>query len=369
MSIQVDTVVVGGGAMGSATAWQLAKRGADVVLLERFSPGHKNGASHGRSRNFNIAYADATHIAMVLEAGRLWEELEKATGTEILSRVGLVNHGPGVDPTSPDFLRSHGIIAEMMEPEAAHEQWAGIRFDTRVLYTPQAGRVNADAAVTALQAQTVVHGGVVHHDTEVTAIRVRSDGRAEVVTGTETYIANQVVSTLGAWTTKLLTGVVSLPALVVTQEQPAHFAQLDESMVWPSFNHAHDPGDSKYDYWYTGVYGMLTPGEGIKAGWHGVGPVMDPDRRSFEAEPKQLAALQRYAREWLPGADPDAFTAISCTYTTSPDSTFVLDRSGPVIVGAGFSGHGFKFTTAIGRVLADLVDGTSVPHSMFSLTR
>jgi glycine/D-amino acid oxidase-like deaminating enzyme len=82
----------------------------------------------------------------------------------------------------------------------------------------------------------------------------------------------------------------------------------------------------------------------------------------------QLAALQRYAREWLPGVDPDDFVEISCTYTTTPDSNFVVDSVGPLAIGAGFSGHGFKFTPSIGRILADLVDGSGRAPALFSLT-
>ena len=125
--------------------------------------------------------------------------------------------------------------------------------------------------------------------------------------------------------------------------------------MWPGFNHYPGTG-AEYKNWYSPVYGMQTPGEGIKAGWHGVGPVVDPDRRSFQPEPVQLAALQDYARTWLPGVDADAFEAISCTYTTTPDEDFILDRIGPVVIGAGFSGHGFKFTPVIGRILAEAED-------------
>ena len=75
-----------------------------------------------------------------------------------------------------------------------------------------------------------------------------------------------------------------------------------------------------------------------------------------------MAALQRYVREWLPGLDADDLQAISCTYTSTATEDFILDRFGPVVIGAGFSGHGFKFTPAIGRVLADLVDGRPAPE-------
>jgi sarcosine oxidase len=366
-----DVVVIGGGAMGSATAWQLARRGRDVLLLERFEPGHTQGASHGASRNFNQAYADPDYVAMLVEALPLWRELEAATGTALLDTTGIANHGanPAFDGVHA-ALTGAGIPAEFLPPEEAERRWPGIRFDTRVLFTPQSGRLHADRAVAALQSDAAANGAEVRHGARVTSLRVISDDevRVDVETATRSYsvTARRLVVTAGAWTEKLLAGVAAHPALVVTQEQPAHFAVRDASIAWPGFNHAPAVGDADYDYWYSGVYGMFTPGQGVKAGWHGTGPVLDPDARTFAAEPVQLAALQRYAREWLPGVDADDLVAISCTYTTTPDSNFVLDRTGPVVVGAGFSGHGFKFTPVVGRILADAVDGIAAPR-IFSL--
>ncbi|MEB0005054.1 FAD-dependent oxidoreductase, partial [Cryobacterium sp. RTC2.1] len=198
-------------------------------------------------------------------------------------------------------------------------------------------------------------GAEVRNGVRVLRVDVLGDDRVRVTTETGVIEARHVVVTVGAWTSGLLTGVLAVPRLRVTQEQPAHFAQRDAAAQdWPGFNHARDTTDPRYGYWYSPVYGMRTPGEGIKAGWHGVGPVTDPDRRSFLPEPVQLAALQRYVREWLPGADADVLEPVSCTYTTTADEDFVLDRVGPVTVGAGFSGHGFKFTPTVGRILADL---------------
>ncbi|WP_427175197.1 FAD-dependent oxidoreductase [Arthrobacter sp. 92] len=372
MNTILDTAVIGGGAMGSAAAWALARRGRDVTLLEQFGPGHRNGASHGTTRNFNPGYSDPDYVALLAESARLWSEIEADSGERLLARTGVVNHG--TDPrlgAVQSALRGAGMRADFLAPAEAAERWRGIRFDQQVLHMPDGGQLNPDAALPALQRLATGHGAEVRHHVRVAALKITDegvkltveDGRAAMV-----LTARQVIVTAGGWTAKLLDGVAALPRLRVTQEQPAHFAVADESARWPGFNHF--PGSGKaFDYWYSPVYGMQTPGEGIKAGWHGVGPVVDPDRRSFTPEPRQLAALQRYAREWLPGVDADSLKEISCTYTSTSDENFILDRVGPVVIGAGFSGHGFKFTPAIGRILADLATGRGGAPAAFSASR
>jgi len=367
----VDTIVIGGGAMGSAAAWQLARRGREVLLLERFSAGHTQGASHGESRNFNVAYAEKTYVDLLVEALPLWRELEAESATDILEITGIANHGanPAFDAVHA-ALAAAGIAAEFLSTAEAGARWPGIRFDTRVLNTPEAGRLNANRAVSALQSVAADRGATVLHDAAATRLDVLGDDlvrvTATVAGDHRSFTARRAVVTVGAWTSKLLAGVIETPPLVVTQEQPVHFAVRDESLTWPGFNHAPGAGGD-YDYWRSPVYGMFTPGEGIKAGWHGVGPVVDPDERDFLPEPAQLADLQQYARDWLPGVDADSFVPISCTYTTAPDSNFILDRVGPVAVGAGFAGHGFKFTPTVGRILADLVDDRGPAPRLFSL--
>jgi sarcosine oxidase len=374
--VEVDVVVVGGGVMGSATAWHLAGRGLDVLLLERFAAGHVIGASHGASRLFRHTYTEPEYLDLAQEAGRLWRELESVSGAELLTITGGVSHGPGVDPRLTDALAARGVPHAWLTPDDAAERWPGLRFDGRVLHEPDtAGRLHADRAVAALQDAAAGAGAAVRHEVAVRRLEVlggagaggaSSTGRTEhvrVVTDDGSVVARRVVVAVGAWSARLLAGVPGFPAdaaawpLVVTQEQPAHFAlragapALD---AWPSFVHDVAPGT-----WPSGTYGLATPGEGVKVGFHGVGPVTDPDRRTFLPEPAQLEQLRAYVAAWVPGVDPDALDAISCTYTTTPDHDFVLDRRGPVVVGAGFSGHGFKFATAVGRVLADLADPRS----------
>lgn len=372
MTTHLDTVVIGGGAMGSAAAWALASRGRDVTLLEQFSPGHRNGASHGATRNLNPGYADPDYVAMLAEAVRLWDELEADGGERLLARTGVVNHG--TDPRLGDVrdaLHAAGLRAEFLGAAEAAERWRGIRFDQEALYMPDGGQLNPDAALPVLQRLAAGRGADVRHQVKVLELAVEDDGVRLTVDAdgrTEVLAARQAVVTAGAWTSKLLGGLASLPRLTVTQEQPAHFAVTDEGAVWPGFNHAPGHG-AEFADWYSPVYGMQTPGEGIKAGWHGVGPVVDPDRRSFTPEPTQMAALQRYARTWLPGVDADSLTDVSCTYTTTVDENFILDRIGPLVIGAGFSGHGFKFTPVVGRILADLATGEGTAPAIFSASR
>ncbi len=360
-------VVIGGGAMGSAAAWQLALRGHDVLLLERFEAGHTHGASHGSTRNFNNAYPNLDWVTLVSESRRLWDQLSEATGTQLLDLVGLVNHG-WVEPLRTIRETHHvaGVKSEFLSATEASARWQGMRFRSDVLYVPEAGRVRSAAALVALRTAAEALGAEFRYQTPVLSIERSLTGDAVVVTETEEITASDVVITAGAWSSKLAGSLLPLPPLRVTQEQPAHFAITDPTAIWPSFNHTPDPGVADDAYWLSETYGMLTPGEGVKVGWHGVGPETDPDARSYDDEPTQLAALRRYAEEWLPGVDPNRYATISCTYTSTASEDFVIDRSGPFVIGAGFSGKGFKFTPTIGRILADLVDGGPT-HPLFSM--
>ena len=347
-------VVVGGGVMGSAAAWQLASRGFAVTLLERGAPGHTEGSSHGSSRIFRLAYADASYVDLAARALPLWRQVEEDAGLEVLSLTGAVDHGPAAATGAIHAeLRGAGHTSRLLTPEQAGERWPGLRFDTSVLFHAAAGRVHSDRAVVAFQRAAAAKGAVVRHGVRVAELLRHGVNRVEVVTtDDEVFTADAAVVAVGGWAPGLTARSVSgLPRLRVTQEQPVHFPAPD-ALDWPSFIHHAGAGlDDE-----SGVYGLGST-DGVKVGFHGVGPVVDPDHRDRGIDPAALRRVQQYAERWLPGVDASAPTATTCLYTITPDHDFVVDRDGPVTVLAGFSGHGFKFASVIGELAADLVSG------------
>jgi sarcosine oxidase len=357
--IRADAVVVGGGVMGSAAAWQLALRGADTVLLERFEPGHVRGASHGASRMFRFAYPDPFYVRLAVQALPTWRDVEAAAGVGLLAVTGGVDHGVDAATSAiAEALEMGGVPGQWLDPAEATRRWPGLRFDGRVLFHPASGRLDADAAVVALQKLAVAAGARVHHHVRVTGL-----GDGEVVTEAgDTYRSERFVVCAGAWTERLLVEHLQLPPLRVTQEQPLHFAPRFEG-EWPSFIHHRGPDAAPFAF----GYGMRTPGEGIKVGFHHAGPECDPDTRDFAPEATRLNVLLDYVREWLPGVDAEAWTPISCTYTSTPTEDFVIDAVCNLVVAAGFSGHGFKFAPLVGGMLADLALDGSRPPERFAL--
>lgn len=363
----VDVVVIGGGAMGSAAAWQLAKRGKSVVLLEQYGPGHQKGSSHGGSRIYRATYAQSAYLDLMAQSLPLWDDLEAETNTQLLTRVGVVSHGfPPRDFEAP--MRAHGINLEVMSPQEAQERWPAMRFEGKVLFEKDtAGRVNADLTIEVLQRRAAELGATILHNSPVLGTRHETSG-VVVQTADAEYLADRVVLATGGWMNNLATDLLGLERplpLQVVEVAPVHFqisaataAGMTEA-EWPSFTHDHapvDPVTGQPTRWPGIVYGLATTGEGIKVGFNAYGQTLSADARTWQPRPGDVELHQEYARQWIPGLDPDAVTEISCTYTRTPTDDFIMDRRGRVVVASCCSGHGFKFTPMIGKMLADLAE-------------
>jgi sarcosine oxidase len=354
MTERYDTVVVGAGAMGSAAAWWLARRGRRVALVERFDAGHSRGSSHGASRIFRYAYADPVMVRLVLEARPLWDDLQDDAGEVLLDEIGALDHGrrATVDALA-SAMASAGVPFERLRPEAAEERWPHLRFEGTVVHQPTAGRCLADATVAALLRKAADHGADVRCGVGPATVS-HDGGGVRVEAGGEELVAATAVVTAGGWVSSVVgagTAVgLPLPVLRVTEEQLVHFpptVERDEWERWASVIHHADR------FWYS----LPSPGVGLKLGGHHEGDVVDPDRRRDDPDPEYVDGLVRYVEAWIPGVRPEPMAGTTCLYTTTPDERFLVDRRGPIVVGSACSGHGFKFVPLIGRVLADLADG------------
>lgn len=356
--MDADVVVIGAGAAGSSTAWQLAHRGRDVVLLERFARGHAQGSSHGSTRIFRVAYREALYSRLATEAIPLWRDLEHESGEVLLEQTGQLDHGfpPAIDEIEAT-LRSGGWSFDRMTPAQARERWPGMDFDETVIYSPDGGRVFADRTIEALLRLSEREGADLRFEEPVLAIEPAGDG-VRVMTTSGEVTARVAVVSAGGWLPRL-EGMerfgISLPRLQVTAQAPVHFA-IRPGFAFPSF--VHHVGSDAVDHTFAyGAYGLESPGEGVKVGLDTMDVIDDLDARTLDVPESAIEAAADYARRWLPGADTDVATAASCLFTMTDDSHFLLDRRGPVVVMSPCSGHGFKFTPVLGAIAADVVEG------------
>ncbi|HKG50116.1 MAG TPA: FAD-dependent oxidoreductase [Actinomycetales bacterium] len=358
---RADLVVVGGGLMGTATAWAAARRGLSVILLEQFELGHSKGSSHGSARILRRAYLDPLYVRLTGEAMPLWRELEADSGRDLLRITGGIDHGRRRDPEGiARVLDAAGVEHELLDAGSAAARWPGMVFDGPVLFHPQAGTV--DAALTVLAATEVAErqGAVVLANTTVLRLDVTDDD-VRVVTAAGAVRARRVVVAAGAWAGELLDGVVPMPRLTVSQQQVFHFPHRDETPNWPVTVHDQD----LVAYHLPGARDA-GPRGGRKVAEH-MAPNAETtaDGRSGVVDPAARARLVAHVQRWLPGLAPEPYAETTCLYTSTSNEDFVLDRVGPVVACSPCSGHGAKFAPLIGRMAVDLATGDAAPEPRF----
>jgi monomeric sarcosine oxidase len=361
---EIDLAVVGAGLAGAATAWAATRRGLSVAVFEQFTVGHHHGSSHGSARIFRRAYEDELYVRLTGESAELWRELELDAGTTLLRRIGGVDHGAGPELDLIDeHLRALNVPHEVLDAAEARRRWPGMRFETPVVYHPEAGVIDASASVAAFVDASRRRGAVINESTAVTKV-VPHDGGAVVTAGEQSWRAGRVVIAAGAWVADLVRGLVPFPPVTVTQQQVSHFPRRDLSVDWPTFVHR----GALFVY---GLPGGRDGGEGNaqKVGEHGNGRVTSASSRDGTVDPLARSRLVDYVRNWLPGLGPEPFNETTCLYTTTADEDFVLDRCGAIIVCSACSGHGAKFAPWLGSEAAKLAAGDGTVLERFRLDR
>jgi sarcosine oxidase len=359
VTTDVDVVVVGLGALGSAAAWQLASRGHSVVGLEQFELGHAKGASHDTSRILRHSYHTPAYVRLTLEAYDDWARLEEESGESLVTVVGgldLFPPGCAIRPDDyVDSLVEAGIGFESLAAPEIMERFPmfSVPPGTVGLYQERGAIVPAARGTAAMQRLATAAGATLLGSTPVDRI---SDHGSHVIVhaGDTSYTCGGVVVCADAWTNHVLAGLAPEIPLTVTLEQVTYFSPADPRPYagMPLWIWMDEPS-----YYGFPCYGEPT----IKAAQDCGGPPVDPDARTTEVDPEMLGRLSGFLGELLPGSG-EPVRSLRCQYTLTPDRDFVLapvPDHPAVVVGLG-AAHGFKFAPTFGRILADLVvDGTT----------
>ncbi|XP_063306073.1 peroxisomal sarcosine oxidase [Pelobates fuscus] len=374
-----DCIVLGAGIQGSFTAYHLAKSGKKTLLLEQFPLPHTRGSSHGQTRIIRKAYPEDFYTNMMQESYRLWAELEKESGTKLYRNTGLVVWGPAGNHELEKIcknLAQYQIPWEHLSQEAMKQKYPGISLkpgEVACLDT-SGGVLYADKALKAVQECFLRMGGTIHDNEKVT--HIEPGPMVTVTTTTTSYSAEKLVITAGPWAQKVLSPLgLQLPLKTLRinvcywkEKNPGRSDILASS---PCFLAAVSGEEHE-------IYGLPSqeyPGL-IKVCLHGGNEAEVEERDLVVEDPKvkDISILCRFISNYLPDLHPAPAVIEQCMYTVTPDQNAILDHHPlhkNITIGAGFSGHGFKLSPLVGKILSELCTGAPPSYDLkpFQITR
>ncbi|WP_244475152.1 N-methyl-L-tryptophan oxidase [Rhizobium sp. Leaf341] len=367
-----DVAIVGLGAMGSAAAAHLAARGVSVIGFDAYHPAHGLGSSHGDSRLIRLGYfEDPSYVPLLQRAYANWRALEGRLRDEILTITGVLQIGLPDSKIVSGTLKSsdmYGLASETLDAaalRARHPAFA-IDDDEIAVLDPQGGYLRPEAAVMGHVKLAVADGAVLHFGEKVTAIRPQAED-ITVETATGRYSVGRVIVATGSWITDLvpdLAGKAMPIKQVVAWYQPADgFLTTPQRM--PAFIRDEGEDGSYFGFPAIGV-------DGVKVGRHAhFMEEIDPHAPNPPVNARDTDLLDAFVRRRLPTAAGLRVRATTCRYTMLPSEDFLIDLlpSDPrIVIASPCSGHGFKFTSVVGEILADLAldGGTRLPIGAFS---
>jgi sarcosine oxidase len=354
-----DVAIVGLGAMGSAAAFELSRRGIGVIGFDRFTPPHAFGSSHGDSRIIREAYfEDPVYVPMVQRAFDLWRELERLSGTALIRQTGGLMIGTSGSALVEGARRSatiHGLQYSMLSAGDIRARYPALNPEPDMIgvWEPRAGVLTPEACVTAHLEQAQRHGATLQFGEPVSQWQAKA-GYLSIFTDLGEYRARKLIISAGAWVSSLLPEM-TLPFRI--ERQVLHwFEPVGEADVFT-------PERCPVHLWqFDGnrfFYGFPDKGAGIKVAFHHGGQLTTVDDLQREVTVTDVDEVRAAVRRFVPLADGRILNSVVCMYTNTPDEHFWIDRhpeSPNVLVASACSGHGFKFAPVIGEIVGDLVE-------------
>ena len=357
-----DVIVVGVGGMGSATCWQLARRGQRVLGLERFDIPHAMGSSHGVSRIIRLPYyEDPAYVPLLRRAYELWAEAERATGEELLVTTGSIDAGPEDDDLFQGALASarlHGLPHEVLTGSEVNARYPGYQLPaaSRAVFQPQGGLIASERAIIAHVRAAQAAGADIRARERVLGWDASLSGEGVTVrTDKGTHHAARLVITAGAWIGELaapLAGLAVPERQVLAWLQPLQ-PELFGPERFPVFNLQVEEGR----YYGLPIYEV----PGFKFGrYHHRGEATAADGMRSEVDAEDERLLRGFSDRYFPRGSGPTMAMRACMFTNTPDEHFILDhhpRHKQVSLASPCSGHGYKFCSVVGEVMADLATG------------
>jgi sarcosine oxidase len=375
MAATYDVIVVGVGGMGSAAVYELAKRGLKVLGLERFDIPHDQGSSHGVNRIIRLAYYEhPSYVPLLRRAYELWGEIENRSNEQLLCRTGSIDTGAEDGPVfkgSLESCRIHDIPHEVMTAAETNARFPGYRLPGGhyTLYQPDGGFLLSERCIVNYVLAAMELGADVRAREQCRGWEPTASGGVRAATDRGQYEAGSLVITAGAWASQL---VPQIAGLAVPERQVLAWLQPFEPSLFtpdrfPVFNAMFDEGR----YYGFPVFGI----PGFKIGrYHHLEEQTDPDNVVRDVTREDEEILRLATARYFPQANGNVLSLKTCLFTNSPDEHFILDNlvdHPQVAVAAGFSGHGFKFASVVGEIMADLATKQETAHDigMFRLDR
>lgn len=367
-----DVVVVGLGAMGSAALAHLARRGAKVVGLEAYSPAHRLSSSHGDSRIIRLGYfEDPSYVPLLRRAYQNWRSLERETGIDLLTITGVLQIGRPGSPIVSGTLascRAYDLVHEILDPAAMAHRYPAFALDEDeiAVFEAEGGFLRPERAVAAHLDLARRHGADIRMNARATAIEPR-DGGVTVRFADVAVSARRCVVATGSWIAELVPRLRSIAVAirqVVAWYEP-NDAEATALGTMPVFLRDAGPIGSFFGF-------PSLDGAGVKVGKHAHfrEPILDPDAPNAAVNEADLALLDDFIARRLPGGAGPRLDTATCRYTMLPGDDFLLDHlpgEPSVIVASPCSGHGYKFASVVGEILADLAQdgGSRLPLDAF----